>query len=61
MQEDERCCGTGTCILDAHGICWCGQRWDGMRMCRPAMGNTDTTQAKTLEALDQSEQDADFE
>jgi hypothetical protein len=36
MQEDERCCGTGTCIIDANGLCWCGQQWDGEKMCRPA-------------------------
>jgi hypothetical protein len=31
--EDPRCCGTGTCIIDDDGQCWCGQRWDGERMC----------------------------
>lgn len=36
MQDDERCCGTGTCIIDAQGRCWCGQQWDGEKMCRPA-------------------------
>ena len=30
--EDKRCCGSGTCIINAEGICWCGQRWDGERM-----------------------------
>jgi hypothetical protein len=35
MQDNERCCGTGTCIIDAHGLCWCGQQWDGEKMCRP--------------------------
>ena len=33
--EDERCCGTGTCIIDAEGRCWCGQQWNGTTMCRP--------------------------
>jgi hypothetical protein len=33
--EDPRCCGTGTCIINADGFCWCGQRWDGQRMCFP--------------------------
>jgi hypothetical protein len=41
MQDDERCCGTGTCIIDAQGHCWCGQQWDGQKMCRPAPGTTD--------------------
>lgn len=36
MQEEERCCGTGTCIIDADGACWCGQVWDGVKMCLPA-------------------------
>jgi hypothetical protein len=35
MQDDERCCGTGTCIIDAEGRCWCGQQWNGERMCMP--------------------------
>ncbi|WP_179188475.1 hypothetical protein [Hydrogenophaga sp. IBVHS2] len=34
--EDPRCCGTGTCIINAEGFCWCGQRWDGEKMCFPA-------------------------
>ena len=33
--EDTRCCGTGTCIINAEGFCWCGQRWNGERMCFP--------------------------
>ena len=35
MQDDERCCGTGTCVIDASGRCWCGQQWDGEKMCAP--------------------------
>lgn len=35
MLEDERCCGTGTCIINAEGYCWCGQKWDGQKMCFP--------------------------
>ncbi len=37
MQDDERCCGTGTCIIDAQGHCWCGQQWNGEKMCHPAI------------------------
>jgi len=33
MTEDTRCCGSGTCIIDADGRCWCGQQWDGQKMC----------------------------
>lgn len=36
MVEDERCCGTGTCLINAQGFCWCGQQWDGQSMCRPS-------------------------
>ena len=35
MQDDERCCGTGTCLIDAEGRCWCGQQWNGTQLCRP--------------------------
>jgi hypothetical protein len=35
MVEDERCCGTGTCIINAEGYCWCRQKWDGEKMCFP--------------------------
>ena len=35
MTEDLRCCGTGTCLINAEGVCWCGQRWDGTKMCFP--------------------------
>ncbi len=33
MNEDPRCCGSSMCIIDAEGRCWCGQRWDGEKMC----------------------------
>jgi hypothetical protein len=33
--EDPRCCGSGTCIINAEGFCWCGQQWNGTRMCFP--------------------------
>ena len=35
MTEDPRCCGTGTCIINDEGVCWCGQKWDGEKMCFP--------------------------
>ena len=34
-KDDTRCCGTGTCIINSAGACWCGQRWDGEKMCFP--------------------------
>ena len=36
MDKDERCCGTGTCIINDEGLCWCGQQWNGTAMGRPA-------------------------
>ena len=39
MTEDLRCCGTGTCLINAEGVCWCGQRWDGTKMCFPDKPN----------------------
>lgn len=33
MTEDPRCCGTGTCIINEDGLCWCGQKWNGEEMC----------------------------
>jgi len=35
MSEDPRCCGSGTCIIDDEGRCWCGQQWNGQQMCFP--------------------------
>jgi hypothetical protein len=32
MSEDPRCCGSGPCIIDSEGRCWCGQKWDGQTM-----------------------------
>ncbi len=37
MNEDPRCCGSGTCIIDNEGRCWCGQQWDGHQMCHPPL------------------------
>jgi hypothetical protein len=37
MDDDERCCGTGTCMINPQGVCWCGQVWDGEKMARPVL------------------------
>lgn len=39
MTDDPRCCGSGTCIIDTEGRCWCGQQWDGLKMGRPPLGS----------------------
>jgi len=28
MTDDLRCCGSGVCIIDSEGRCWCGRQWD---------------------------------
>ena len=34
---DERCCGSGTCIINDTGECWCGQVWNGEKMVLPGL------------------------
>lgn len=48
--DDERCCGTGTCIINAEGLCWCGQQWNGTAMCRPAAAADNTQPAQRVDA-----------
>jgi hypothetical protein len=36
-EDDPRCCGSGTCIIDPEGRCWCGQQWDGEKMVSPPL------------------------
>ncbi len=49
--EDPRCCGTGTCIINAEGVCWCGQKWDGEKMCfpDPSPGSAEAARADSAE------------
>ena len=37
MAEDPRCCGSGACIINPEGYCWCGQKWDGTSMSLPPL------------------------
>jgi len=54
MNEDPRCCGSGTCIIDPEGFCWCGQQWDGEKMAMPKLElPTDEAQANQA-SLNQS-------
>ena len=32
---DQCCCGSGVCIINDAGECWCGQVWDGEKMSAP--------------------------
>ncbi len=49
---DKRCCGSGVCIINEVGECWCGQVWDGEKMATPSL-NLSTKQS-TSEDLDPS-------
>ena len=50
MTTDTRCCGTGTCLINPEGLCWCGQRWNGDEMCDPG-----SEQNKPLALIDQGQ------
>jgi hypothetical protein len=50
MVDDPRCCGTGTCLIDAEGRCWCGQQWDGQKMCFAEPGVVNEPVAATSQA-----------
>ena len=39
MNDDPRCCGSGVCIIDPEGRCWCGQQWDGEKMAAPQLAS----------------------
>ncbi len=54
MTEDPRCCGTGTCIINEDGLCWCGQKWDGEKMC---FMKTDETLTLEVHVADKSNSD----
>ncbi len=54
VMEDTRCCGTGTCIINAEGYCWCGQRWNGERMCFPEPMHLQSQQASQDETAPSS-------
>ena len=48
--EDERCCGSGTCIINTEGFCWCGQQWNGTRMCFPQAASDTAAGAISVES-----------
>ena len=39
---DNRCCGSGVCIINDAGECWCGQVWDGEKMVHPPLKMMDS-------------------
>lgn len=36
-KPDKRCCGSGVCIINNAGECWCGQVCDGERIVAPSL------------------------
>jgi len=42
---DKRCCGSGVCIINDAGECWCGQVWDGEKMSAPNLNLNKLNQA----------------
>jgi len=42
---DKRCCGSGVCIINDAGECWCGQVWDGEKMSAPNLNLNKVKQA----------------
>ncbi len=58
MNDDPRCCGSGMCIIDPAGRCWCGQQWDGQKMAAPSLSAPCAPQAEGA-ASDRSRPTAD--
>jgi hypothetical protein len=54
MEDDIRCCGTGTCLINAEGFCWCGQQWDGTKMCFAPLPSASPSAAKTEQRHEKS-------
>ncbi len=54
MTEDLRCCGTGTCLINEEGFCWCGQKWDGTKMCFPEHTTDHTSDVDANAATDET-------
>ncbi len=46
MSDDPRCCGSGNCIIDPDGRCWCGRQWDGRDEVRLAVEAEDQDQVE---------------
>lgn len=51
---DKRCCGSGVCIINDAGECWCGQVWDGEKMAAPSLNLPTKTKSAYNSGSDQS-------
>ena len=50
MTTGPRCCGSGTCMIDAEGRCSCGQRGDGERLCHETPASPVAQDGEVVEA-----------
>ena len=46
--QDTRCCGSGSCIINADGLCWCGQKWDGTKLLKPQTAENEPNASANL-------------
>ena len=53
MSEDSRCCGSGTCLINAAGKCWCGQQWEGENLCAAATHHNEAIEATSAQSAAQ--------
>ena len=58
---DKRCCGSGVCIINDAGECWCGQVWDGEKMTAPSLNLQSSTEKRQDNNLDKLNPSSDSE
>ena len=51
---DKRCCGSGVCIINQAGECWCGQVWDGEKMSAPPLISAKVNSTNLDSGVDQA-------
>ncbi|OYY21541.1 MULTISPECIES: hypothetical protein [unclassified Polynucleobacter] len=55
---DKRCCGSGVCIINDAGECWCGQVWDGEKMSAAPLLSAKTQATKLGSEPDQAKSES---
>jgi hypothetical protein len=55
---DKRCCGSGVCIINNAGECWCGQVWDGEKMSAAPLLSAKTQATKPGPETDQAKSES---
>ena len=56
---DKRCCGSGVCIINDAGECWCGQVWDGEKMAAPSLALRSVSNGAQEQAQDLGKLESD--